>query len=64
MADEKKYLRQILTESRVRLLPERAAALSKQVQKRLIERAKTVKLGDPADLASTRETLDKALQSH
>ena len=37
MADEKKYLRQILTESRVRLLPERVAALSKQVQERLLE---------------------------
>jgi 5-formyltetrahydrofolate cyclo-ligase len=37
VADEKKYLRQILTESRVRLLPERAASLSKQVQERLLE---------------------------
>jgi 5-formyltetrahydrofolate cyclo-ligase len=37
MADEKKYLRQILTESRARLLSERAAALSKQVQERLLE---------------------------
>jgi 5-formyltetrahydrofolate cyclo-ligase len=37
VADEKKYLRQILTESRVRLLPERAAALWKQVQERLLE---------------------------
>lgn len=37
MADEKKYLRQILTESRARLLSARAAALSKQVQERLLE---------------------------
>lgn len=37
MADEKKYLRQILTESRARLSFERAAALSKQVQERLLE---------------------------
>ena len=37
MADEKKYLRQILTESRARLSLERAAALSKQVQERLLE---------------------------
>jgi 5-formyltetrahydrofolate cyclo-ligase len=37
VADEKKYLRQILTESRARLLSARAAALSKQVQERLIE---------------------------
>jgi 5-formyltetrahydrofolate cyclo-ligase len=37
VADEKKYLRQILTESRVRLLPERAGALSKQLQERLLE---------------------------
>jgi 5-formyltetrahydrofolate cyclo-ligase len=37
VADEKKYLRQILTESRVRLSLERAVALSKQVQERLLE---------------------------
>lgn len=37
MADEKKYLRQILTESRTRLLSARATALSKQVQERLLE---------------------------
>ena len=37
MADEKKYIRQILTESRARLLSERAAAFSMQVQKRLLE---------------------------
>ncbi len=37
MADEKKYLRQILTESRARLLSAGAAALSKQVQERLLE---------------------------
>jgi 5-formyltetrahydrofolate cyclo-ligase len=37
VADEKKYLRQILTESRARLSLERAAALSKQVQERLLE---------------------------
>lgn len=37
MADEKKYLRQILTESRARLRSARAAALSKQVQERLLE---------------------------
>ena len=36
MADEKKYLRQILTESRARLLSASAAALSKQVQERLL----------------------------
>jgi len=37
VADEKKYIRQILTESRARLLSERAAAFSMQVQKRLLE---------------------------
>ena len=37
MADEEKYLRQILTESRTRLSLERAAAFSKQVQERLLE---------------------------
>jgi len=37
VADEKKYLRQILTESRTRLLWERAAALSKLVQERLLD---------------------------
>jgi 5-formyltetrahydrofolate cyclo-ligase len=36
VADEKKYLRQILTESRTRLLSERAVALSKRVQERLL----------------------------